>query len=78
VSSRRVADADEDVGVPSENFSPCPRASVRGLPRRRASEAVFEFFGLLGLALKRLEVGPNSPVAKMMYIPIFMGNENDH
>ena len=40
VLAERVADADEDVGVPSENFSPCPRASVRGLPRRRAISKV--------------------------------------
>jgi hypothetical protein len=34
VSSLCGADADEDVGVPVEEFSPCLGVSVRGLPRR--------------------------------------------
>ena len=34
-SSQKVADADEDVGVPAENFSSRLGGSVRGLRRRR-------------------------------------------
>ena len=40
MSSQKVADADEDVGVPAENFSPCLGVSVRGLRRRRATSKV--------------------------------------
>ena len=34
-ASLRVADADEDGGVPVEKFSPCLGGFVRGLRRRR-------------------------------------------
>ena len=53
VSSLSGADADEDVGVPVENFSPCLGVSVRGVRRRRCggSAMVFE------LGLKKLKKG---------------------
>ena len=40
-SSLRVADADEDGGVPVEKFSPCLGGSVRGLRRRRCGGESF-------------------------------------
>ena len=42
MSSLRVADADEGVGVPTENFSPCLGVSVRGLRRRRCGGSTEE------------------------------------
>jgi hypothetical protein len=41
-SEVRGADADEDVGVPAENFSPCLGVSVRGLRGRRCGGSAAE------------------------------------
>ena len=44
-SSQKVADADEDVGVPAESFSSRLGVSVRGLRRRRCGGPPF-FLGI--------------------------------
>ena len=49
------ADADEDVGVPTENFSPCLGVSVRGLRRRRCGGTAVGCFHM------RKDVSPTHP-----------------